>query len=572
MKYQDFYSCLKMVYNLQELIAMTDIQALSVPIIFIILNSIKVTIYNLYISDEHKPIGIIYKFVYALVTSTLIYTALSFSSRMVLTVFYVAQLIYIAVSISYFNFYHYYLHILQSWELFRESFDVFLHKSVPKNSNQLLSALDLPLLIFLLWISNTNRFSLEILSYRNDIIFSCIAALIVIEIINFTRGQALMQLLKSYPANESQVVANYGIMVNMIIDFCFFYTHDNIVKQYDYGNTKVLKGKDSKRPNIITIQLESVDSNAADICHHGSYVMPFLHSLRQKSIYYPYMMNYHKAGGTSDAEFSIMNSVEPLGNFPSIKIPSYEHANSFVKILGSHTYDTAVFHGNEATYYKRDLAFKNMGYDKFYDMKEMNLKDVGWGAPDHEVFDFVLEKMRKQENPFFYYIITMSNHCSFTNALNYHHNPGFDDIKNKEIRNFYNSLSYVDATIQSFIEKVRAMDGETHIIILGDHTPGLKKKVYKESSLEIGNRHLEFVPLFIVTPDAAIYNECDKVASFLDLAPTILELANINVAYSTYGESLLSPNEMHERIPYRGFLFDRKELCENMEKKKSLRH
>ncbi|MGE5473282.1 MAG: LTA synthase family protein [Ignavibacteriales bacterium] len=432
-----------------------------------------------------------------------------------------------------------------------------IHKSAPRNANQLIAVIDLPVFMYL-YVKH-NQF-LKTMHYEDNIILACLVLILVIESINFLKGKSLIQLIKRYPQSESTVVENYGTLINMLIDFCMFHNNDEIAKQFNYGEPKTIKSESLKKPNIIIIQMESVDSNSVNLTHDGSYVMPFLHSLTDKSIYYPYMMNYHKAGGTSDAEFSIMNSVEPLSNFPSIKLPSYEHKNSFVRVLSQNSYSTSIFHGNHASYYKRDYAFSSMGFDKFYDMEDMNLKDAGWGAPDHEVFNFVLEKMKNQSGPFFYYIITMSNHCKFLNVLNYYHNASFDGITNKNMRNFYNSLSYVDITIQAFVEEALAIDKETYIIILGDHTPGLKDKIYKQASIRMENRHLEFVPLFIISPEGTIYKENEKVVSFLDIAPTVLGFANICSQYSTYGESIIPPLNADGKIPYRGYLFDRRQL------------
>lgn len=538
--------------------------ALSVFFLFAAVNTIKVAAFNLYVADEKKPFKIIYKIFYTFIFTILIYLILSASTSFLLVLFYILQAVYIMVCISYFNFYHYFLHIIQGFKLLKESIDVVIHKSVPRNANQLIAVIDLPMFIYL--YANHNQL-LKAMHYEDSIIFSCLLLILAIEFINFLKEKSLIQLIRIYPDSESLVVENYGTLINMLIDFCMFHKNDKIAEQFDYGEPKTIKSESLKRPNIIIIQLESVDSNAVNLTYEGSCVMPFLYSLTEKSIYYPYMMNYHKAGGTSDAEFSIMNSVEPLSNFPSIKLPSYEHVNSFVRVLSRNSYNTAVFHGNHADYYKRDHAFSSMGFDKFYDMKEMNLKDAGWGAPDHEVLNFVLGKMQNQANPFFYYIITMSNHCRFTNALRYHHNTSFDDIGNKNKRNFYNSLSYVDASLQSFVQKVQALDKETYVIILGDHTPGLKKKIYKQASIKIENRYTEFVPLFIILPEGTVYKEKEKVASFLDIAPTVLELANIHGEYSTYGESLIAPFHTEgKEIPYRGYFFDRKQLYDEIEK------
>lgn len=545
---------------------MSNTAALWILLLFLILNSIKVTLFNQYVLGEWESVNILHRFVYTILYMTLICIGLNMSSKTLLAGFYIIQAAYIAICLSYANFYHYVLHLLQGLKLIRESFNAALHKSVPRYTNQLIAIIDLPVFILFFMIYEKSTFSIISLPCEKYIISAGIISIIAMEIINYFKGQSIIQLIKTYPESELLVIANYGTLVNILVDLCKFHRYDKIVKQYDYGKPETLKGTALNMPNIIIIQMESLDSNSINLCHDGGYVMPYLHSLTEKSIYYPYTMNYHKAGGTSDAEFSIINSVEPLSNFPSIKIPSYDYVNSFVRLLSDNSYDTAAFHGNDASYYRRNHAFSNMGFDKFYDIEEMNLKEVGWGAPDHEVFNYAMGKIEQQGSPFFDYIITMSNHCRFTNALNYYHNESFDNIENIDVRNFYNSLSYIDVSLGSFVEKVRDLDRDTYIIILGDHTAGLKKNIYDEASIKLENRHLEFVPLIIITPDGISYKENEKVASFLDIAPTVLELANIHSEYHTYGQSLIERNDIGKKIPYRGYFFDRKQLYKEMEK------
>jgi len=532
---------------------------ITVYFLFLILNSIKISIFNLYVMQERKPVTFCCKFIYTFVFMMFIFTGVFLNSRILFGVFYLLQLIYMNICISYYNFYYYFLHFPQSLKLIRETLDVVRHNSVPRNLNQLLAITDLPVFLWVFAFYDPS----SLLEMRPYFVFGFLAGILVIlfyELIHAARGQSLVQLFKTYPGSELQVVSNYGTLTNTIVDFSLFPNYRKITEQFEYGKPKNLKPKTKDRPNIIVIQAESLDSNAIQLCYQGKHVMPFLHALSEESIYYPYMLNYHKAGGTSDAEFSIMNSVEPLGNFPSVKIPLFKHENSFVKILSQNSYHTSVFHGNLGTYYQRNIAFPRMGFDTFYDITAMNLTEVGWGAPDHEVFQFVLEKMERQSSPFFYYLITMTNHCRFTNVLKYYQNHDFELIKNRDLRNFYNSLSYVDQTLKSFAKKVQSLGKESYIIILGDHTPGLQKKLYCEASLTAEKRHLEFVPLMIITPNGKAYRENTSVASFLDIAPTVLELANIETEFKTFGSSLLSLDFYNEPIPYRGYFFDRKNL------------
>ena len=556
-----------------------------VLIVFLLANVTKITVFNLIITGRRQFSFLLYKFIYTLILTFGFKLCLAWYYPVGMGVYYLLEVLFVYVGISYFNFYHYVLHIRQSLKLIRESLELVRYRSVPRSFNQLLALIDLPLLIALLVLNHQSQLTVIPTSLPAIFLVSMLLVL-MFELSHARRGKSLLQLVKVYPQSELELVANYGTLVNMLLDFCFFFKKQKIRAQFDYGRPRIIEGgkklqsepglNSDNRPNIIAIQAESLDANAVNLHYQGSPVMPYLYSLRNKSIYYPYMMNYHKAGGTSDAEFSIINSVEPLSNYPSIKLTAYNNPNSFVKILAANGYHTAVFHGNEGSYYHRHKAFASMGFARFYDLKKMGLNHVGWGAPDHELYAFILEETKKQAEPFFYYVITMSNHCRFTNVLNYYRHKAFDTIKNKERKLYYNSLSYVDETTHSFVDKIRVLTEEkdreegkqaareTYILFFGDHTPGLKKKIYREAALEIENRHLEFVPFYILSPDGRVYQEAKKAASFLDIGPTILDLARIDTLYTTYGESLLPPHNISAKIPYRGYWFDREQLYQKI--------
>ncbi|MCR4435676.1 MAG: LTA synthase family protein [Clostridiales bacterium] len=529
--------------------------------LFFLLNSLKITIFNMHITGSRGRGAAVHKFTFTLAFIVLAYTLPGFNSPVPFIVFYIAQCAYLYVNLSYYNFYHYFLHLAQSWALLFESLDVVLHFAVPKNPNLLLIFIDLPIFIYIAggFIQNTAYLS-QLHAFKGMGIAACLLIILAVETIKFLRGSSIVQLIKRYPDSEEQVVEKYGTLVNILVDMAVFKTEKDRIGRFTYGK-KVLANKESRgKLNIVAIQVESMDANAVNARHNGSYVMPFLHSLIGKSVYYPYVLGYHKAGGTSDAEFSIINSLEPLSNFPSIKLASYDFHNSVAKTFTENSYHTAVFHGNWASYYNRDTAFARMGFEDFFDMERMGMKDVGWGAPDHQVFEYAAAKMKEERTPFFYYIITMSSHCLFTNVLNYYRNHQYNDIKDRTVRDYYNSLSYVDQSIRDFVEKIRSVDGETCIAIWGDHAPGIKSRLYNQASLDMEKRHLEFVPFFMITPDHRVHREREKAASFLDIAPTLLEAAGIPYEYRTDGESLLSPSGLKEPIPYRGDCYDRKGL------------
>jgi phosphoglycerol transferase MdoB-like AlkP superfamily enzyme len=322
-----------------------------------------------------------------------------------------------------------------------------------------------------------------------------------------------------------------------------------------------------RHPNILIVQVESLDAYIVNYRHRKRYVTPYLHDLMKKSLYFPYTLSYHAGGSTSDCEFSTLNSVEPLSDYPSIKLRSYDYKNSLVTRLTRHGYAAYAFHGNRGTYFNRNFAFKKIGFQKFYDMFAMGIKEKGWGVPDDSVFTFVRSCLAGQKQPFFFHVITMSSHEPFTLIKPFFHDKHFDNIRDGAKRNYLNSMAYVDAEVRKFIAFVRKSHPNTVIFIYGDHTPTLPKCGYTKATIKQNDRILEFVPLFILTPEKTTHWEKKYAASFLDIAPTILAASGVNDSIRTNGLNLLDLPLKTQEIPLRGQLYGRKQLYSRIAKK-----
>src|SRR5690606_24700762 len=147
-------------------------------------------------------------------------------------------------------------------------------------------------------------------------------------------------------------------------------------------------------PNFLLIQVESLGSNILKAFYDGRPVTPNLRRMAREAVFHPYALCYHKGGGSSDAEFSILNSVEPLDGFVSMKLRNYAYPNNLVRRLKDLGYGARGFHGNHREFYNRREAYHRMEFDRFHDMEDMGLAEKGWGAPDEDVFGFIEQKMR----------------------------------------------------------------------------------------------------------------------------------------------------------------------------------
>ena len=328
-------------------------------------------------------------------------------------------------------------------------------------------------------------------------------------------------------------------------------------------NIRVIKSVSQKlmnTPSYILIQVESLDANIINYSWHGMYVAPFLNRLSKSSIYFPYALSYHLAGGTSDSEIAILNNIEPLSDTPTVSIEGYTFPNSLPMVFRKNGYTVNSFHGNTGEFFNRNVAYSKMGFSMFYDQTRMRLSSEGWGASDRKVFDYAAKVMESSNRPSFDYVITMSSHEPFTNVLNYYSSSIYNDIGSVKLKNYFISIEYVDRMLENFINKIRERQPNTYIFVFGDHTPYvLNSGSYKRASFELNNFSFEFVPLFIITPDNAKRIESERAVSFMDIAPTILKSSNAQYTYNIMGENLLW-DFGDISIPYRGKQYDRKQL------------
>jgi lipoteichoic acid synthase len=542
---------------------LTNISLLPLFSLFILLNALKITLFNFYLIPAHQATLFMYRFSITILIVSAIYLVFWKIKKPVLfIVFYIVQLIYMFASLSYYLYFHSYLHILQSLMLFGEGVGAFAAFASPKSLDLLILLIDLPLFIFLLLNYKKTAMKLKNFKLQNNIIIvACIFTILITEGWHYLHSYSLFQLLKPTNISETLIVERYGTLANNLSDVLLFSDELPLINSLKYGKEVNSNIVTNSKQNFVVIQVESMDSNIVNTKYKDKYIMPYLQSLTNESVYYPYTLSYHMGGATSDCEFSTIDSIEPLTSFPAIKLNSYYYPNSYLKRLTDQAYTTVAFHGNIGSYFNRTMSFSKMGFQEFNDMTKMNLKDEGWGAPDHKVFNYALDRINSVKSPFLSYIITMTSHGPFTNAGYYYHNNEYDDITDVTVKDYFNSLSYVDQSIKDFVLSVRSMQKDTNILIYGDHTPNVNKDgLFKQASFIYENKYFEFVPIFILTPDKKVYKETKKVASFLDISPTILNASGVPFKIKSEGLDLLQDPSGNNTIPFKGSNYDREFL------------
>lgn len=527
---------------------------------FLFFNILKITLFNFLMFEEKNLMTFGYKFLTTTILCIMIFTLLfQLKRRFLWYLLYLVQIIYIGGFLCYYNYFNSFFHLFQMSVLFPEGAAVVKHFSVPFYTNMLVAIIDLPFFVAIMVVYNKLTMKEMIKDKKKYIWILGILLFAILEIFNTMNKTSLYDFSKSYPKKENQLIEKYGTFINNFYDYFFNANGVGLLNLYQYGNE--IKGikKSENPPNILIIQVESLDGNIIHKKYNGELIAPYLSKIANENIYHQRMLSYHLAGGSSDAEYSVLNSVEALTSFPSMKLNSDKYLNSMPKQFIAAGYEAEAFHGNIGAFYNRTKAYELMGFDAFYDIDLMKIKDIRWGASDAEVFNFALDKIKKYKTPFFDYIITMTSHTPFHYVDDYVIMNDYDTIKDEGTRQYYKSIHYVDSEIEKFVNEVLKEKPNTVIVIFGDHTPG-DLTDYKKSSFYTKSSYFEFVPLIIITPDKINFTNTEYAVSFLDVAPTILELSGIEYSIKSKGESLLSGNEPKSLIPFRGIDYQRVEL------------
>ncbi|WP_316571245.1 LTA synthase family protein [Neobacillus sp. YIM B06451] len=333
----------------------------------------------------------------------------------------------------------------------------------------------------------------------------------------------------------------------------------------------------AKGMNVIYISLESLQNFIIDYKLDGQEVTPFLNSLTRdpNTFYFNNVFHQTSQGKTSDAEFLMENSLYPMsqGSVFINKAQNTFHATP--AILKGYGYNSAVFHGNYKTFWNRNVMYKALGYDRFFDAEYYTMKEEetkNYGMKDKPFFKESIPLLKTLEQPFYTKFITLSNHFPFEM------DEGDTDFPagttgNNVVDHYFQSANYMDQAIEQFFNDLKAsgLYDNTMIVMYGDHY-GISENHNEAMSQVIGeeitpftNAQLQRVPVFIHAPGVKA-EQIDRFGGHIDVRPTVLHLLGIDTKdFLEFGSDLLSPKH-HGVVSFRNGDFISSEVTQVNEK------
>jgi|GEM_PF-1335453 Phosphoglycerol transferase and related proteins, alkaline phosphatase superfamily len=225
--------------------------------------------------------------------------------------------------------------------------------------------------------------------------------------------------------------------------------------------------------HLVIVQLETVGTAAISAKYRDTLVMPFLHGLKNQSMFFR-IRSFHN-NGSCDMDFAATTFTRPYPSYNPYRIKGIKYTNSMPGFAKKHGMSTHFFHGNTGKFFDRQEVIDRLEFDGIYFKEQLlplNLQSSFLGARDAEMFRVVLSVLRETERAYAF-LITLDTHTPYT-YISATEQEIFTNPQN-EVERYFNSLRYLDNCLTSF---VKDLPEGTTLVIYGDHTAYMKTEMF----------------------------------------------------------------------------------------------
>lgn len=344
---------------------------------------------------------------------------------------------------------------------------------------------------------------------------------------------------------------------NNTLDFRQFYTtgDDDILshtlkqevfalndKPYSQDNYNIARQVRSTRPqrrfNVILISVESLSAEFLTRFGQQADITPFMDEWFKKGLLFT---NFYATGTrTTRGLEAITLSIPPTPGRSIVKRPDNDHMYSLGKVFKDNGYDTVFLYGGRGYFDNMNAFFSGNGY-RVVDQTSLSDGEISfknaWGVSDEDLYNRAVaeaNRVHDSKKPFFFHIMTTSNHQPFT-----YPQGKIDLVPGEGINGSGRSggVKYTDYALGQLIKNAAGSPwfDNTVFVVLADHCASSAGKV----GLPVDKYH---IPLFIYCPGLFQPGEIDRLSSQMDVAPTLLSLLGFSYDSLFFGRDILAPD------------------------------
>lgn len=311
-----------------------------------------------------------------------------------------------------------------------------------------------------------------------------------------------------------------------------------------------------KQHNIVLVTIESLSAKYLGSFGDTRNLTPNLDQLRPQSWFFN---QFYATGTRTDRGLeAITLSVPPTPGRSIVK--RIGHESGFASLgqqLKAQGYDSVFLYGGMGYFDNMNAFFGGNGY-RVLDQTDIPQEEIhfqnAWGVADEDLYAQALKVAdadHAQGKPFLLQLMTTSNHRPYT------YPDGRIDIASGEGRE--GAVKYTDWAIGEFLKAARTKPwfDNTLFVFVADHCAGSAGS----EDLPVENYH---IPLFVYAPKLIPAHEDSRLASQIDVAPTLLGLLQVDYVSSFFGRNLTQKTKLPPRVLIGNYqhlgLFDGKSL------------
>lgn len=300
-----------------------------------------------------------------------------------------------------------------------------------------------------------------------------------------------------------------------------------------------------RRPkNVVLISVESLSAEYLGIYGNKQNLTPYLDKLAGESLVFDRLF----ATGTRTVRGldALSIAIPPVPGQAIVHRPNSDHLATIGELLRAQNYETFFIYGGYGVFDSMNTYFRSNDYKVVdrtdFDKSTIQSENV-WGVDDESLFNNSLQifdaaTRTNAHKPFFAHIMTTSNHRPYTFPPNKIDLPQGDRS---------GAVKYTDYALGQFIENAKSKPWfkDTVFVIVADHCASVAGK----TKLPVAKYH---IPLFFYAPDMLPAGRYNRIASQIDVVPTLLDVLGMQGAEHFYGQSLFKAAA--NKLPERAFI------------------
>ena len=442
-------------------------------------------------------------------------------------------------------------------------------------------------ILLMIILYRMNKYEKNVINFKRSLLVTFSLFVIILltctsnDIYRFTHDWNKSYVVRNFGIYSYQVNDIFTVMKKFICPNCGKDEAQVIFDEYfrnkgteENEYTNIFKDK-----NILFIHAESVQQMFLNSEINNQVITPNLNKLASEGLYFSNYYSQESVGTSSDTEFTITNSILPVGTGTVFINYDYNNYQSMIKSFEEIGYYTFSMHGNICEYWNRSQMYQAIGYDRFYCYNDYDLTDqIGIGLSDKSFFSQsadIISDIHNNHDKFYGTLIMLTNHTPFYNDGKVEFDVG--NMEGTKIGNYLKLLHYADEAIGEFITKLDDLGvlDDTVIVIYGDHDAKFTIKQYEEYLGEdidfYEYEQLTKVPLIIWTKDQEVKGEITKIMGAYDVMPTLANMFDFEYKYAL-GHDIFSVDEnivvfpngnwVTDKVYYNNQLSDYKEYSE----------